>query len=82
MVYLVSCTTLESVSTYCRSVFNIDLYSGPPLIRSPLALNENLALLEEWPLVRGILNTFIQSLFSEIMKQNHRHGVFINIMCR
>ena len=35
-------------------------------MRPPLG-NGNLVLLEGWPLVRGILNTIIQSLFSEIM---------------
>ena len=28
---------------------------------------ENVALLEEWPLVTGILDTIIQSLISEIL---------------
>ena len=43
-------------------VFN--KYSGPSLIRSPLG-NGNLALLEGWPLVRGIVDTIIHGMFSE-----------------
>ena len=46
--------------------FSLSYTVVPLLLGDPWEM-ENLALLEGWPLVRGILNTIIQTLFSEIV---------------
>ena len=47
-------------------ISDIYTYSGPPLIRPPLG-NGNYGLIRGVPLMRGILNTIIQNLFSKIL---------------